>query len=84
MYNLILTATPGLESYWENRYHHEDTPQSSMDVALTLYHSAARLSTRAVGQLATTSGSTCNLYATSVLEAHSYHLSDTLKVDIFI
>ncbi|XP_063876374.1 xylosyltransferase oxt-like isoform X1 [Scylla paramamosain] len=79
LYTPYYTSTPGLESYWENRYHHDDTPQSSMDVALTLYHSGARLSTRAVGQLATTSGSNCKVYATSVLEAHSYHLSDILK-----
>lgn len=81
-YSLLcfLTATPGLESYWENRYHREDTPQTSMDVGLTLYHSGARLSTRAVGQLATTSRSKCEVYATTVLTAHSYHHSDTLKV----
>lgn len=73
-------ATPGLESYWENRYHHEDSPQISMDVGFTLYHSGARLSTRAVGQLGTTSRSKCEFYSTTVLEAHSYHHSDTFKV----
>ncbi|XP_050723662.1 xylosyltransferase oxt-like [Eriocheir sinensis] len=79
LYTPYYTSTPGLENYWENRYHHEDMPQTSMDVGLTLHHSGARLSTRAVGQLATTSRNKCEVYATTVLTAHSYHHSDTLK-----
>ncbi|KAG7156935.1 Xylosyltransferase oxt-like [Homarus americanus] len=72
-------TTPGLESYWENRYHHEDKPSSNNDAALTLYHAGARLSTQSLSHLITTEKNDCAIYATSVLQAYSYHVSDTFK-----
>ncbi|XP_069970502.1 xylosyltransferase oxt [Penaeus vannamei] len=79
LYTPYYTSTPGLDSYWENRYHHDDRYTSGSDVALTLYSSVARLSTRTVTQLISSKHSKCSLYATGVLQAHSYHSNDEFK-----
>ncbi|XP_042203062.1 xylosyltransferase oxt-like [Homarus americanus] len=79
LYTPYYSSTPGLESYWENRYHHEDKPSSNNDAALTLYHAGARLSTQSLSHLITTEKNDCAIYATSVLQAYSYHVSDTFK-----
>nr|XP_045618170.1 xylosyltransferase oxt-like [Procambarus clarkii] len=79
LYTPYYSSTPGLESYWENRYHHKDKLDGGNDAALTLYHAGARLGTRALAQLVNAEKSKCNVYATSVLQVHSYHLGDTFK-----
>ncbi|KAK7082661.1 Xylosyltransferase 2 [Halocaridina rubra] len=79
LYNSYYSSTPGLESYWENRYHHDDRPSVSIDPSLTLYHSAARLSSRTVSQLTGSKKETCHLYPSAVLQATSYHVNDEFK-----
>ncbi|XP_069190429.1 xylosyltransferase 1-like [Procambarus clarkii] len=79
LYTPYYSSTSGLESYWENRYHHKDKLDGGNAAALTLYHAGARLGTRALAQLVNAENSKCNVYATSVLQVHSYHLGDTVK-----
>ncbi|XP_064113215.1 xylosyltransferase oxt-like [Macrobrachium nipponense] len=79
LYTPYYSSTQGLESYWENRYHHEDRPAGSNDVSVTLYNAAARLSTKTVTQLLISKNRECHLYASAVLEANSYQVSDEFK-----
>lgn len=46
LYGNYPAGTPGLRSYWENVFDEPDGAQSLGDVALTLYHSFARLGLR--------------------------------------
>lgn len=46
LYGNYPAGTPGLRSYWENVYDEPDGTHSLSDVALTLYHSFARLGLR--------------------------------------
>lgn len=48
LYGSYPAGTPGLRSYWENVYDEPDGIHTLSDVALTLYHSFARLGLRRV------------------------------------
>ena len=81
---LSLSDTPSLHSYWENRYHHLDTPGTSADPHATLYSSAARLGASSVSQLQSRPNNgeerSCDISAGHVLQAHSFHSHDIFQV----
>ncbi|XP_076034140.1 xylosyltransferase oxt-like [Oratosquilla oratoria] len=76
LYGAYHEGTPGLNSYWENRYHHEDRPLPSIDHFLSMYHSVARISSKSIGHLSNTKDKECVVYATAIMQTHVYFAED--------
>uniref|UniRef100_G1SMN5 Xylosyltransferase 1 n=1 Tax=Oryctolagus cuniculus TaxID=9986 RepID=G1SMN5_RABIT len=81
LYGNYPAGTPGLRSYWENVYDEPDGVQSLSDVALTLYHSFARLGLRrAEASLHTDGENSCRYYPMGhPASVHLYFLADRFQ-----
>ncbi|XP_069920878.1 xylosyltransferase 1 [Oryctolagus cuniculus] len=81
LYGNYPAGTPGLRSYWENVYDEPDGIQSLSDVALTLYHSFARLGLRrAEASLHTDGENSCRYYPMGhPASVHLYFLADRFQ-----
>lgn len=75
LYGPYYPETPGLDYYWENRYHHLDKPLSTIDTDLSLYNSAARLATKHIEEL----HSDYKITATAILQTESLFYDDNFK-----
>ncbi|CAL4109821.1 unnamed protein product [Meganyctiphanes norvegica] len=75
LYGPYYPETPGLDYYWENRYHHLDKPLSTIDTDLTLYNSAARLATKQLEEL----HGECKMTATAILQTEALMYDDEFK-----
>uniref|UniRef100_A0A6A7G8G9 protein xylosyltransferase n=2 Tax=Hirondellea gigas TaxID=1518452 RepID=A0A6A7G8G9_9CRUS len=62
LYHPYRDDTPSLHSYWENRYHHLDTPSPSRDAHKTLYLSAARLAAQFITTTVNSASANNNLH----------------------
>uniref|UniRef100_A0A8I3N3Y3 Xylosyltransferase 1 n=1 Tax=Canis lupus familiaris TaxID=9615 RepID=A0A8I3N3Y3_CANLF len=81
LYGNYPAGTPGLRSYWENVYDEPDGIHSLSDVALTLYHSFARLGLRrAESSLHVETGNSCRYYPMGhPASVHLYFLADRFQ-----
>ena len=75
LYGKLPETLPGLNSYWENAYHHKDDKDEKYDIFMTFYQSFARI---AAQSLSITSG--CRFTAIwKVKEVVYYNKEDNLE-----
>ncbi|XP_053550711.1 xylosyltransferase 1 [Bombina bombina] len=81
LYGNYPSGTPGLRSYWENQYDEPDGIHSISDVALTMYHSFARMGLqRAEASLHTDGENSCRYYPMGhPVSVHLYFLADRFQ-----
>ena len=78
IYSLPTTISdiPGLQSYWQNEFHHLDAVNRTNDAYFTYYRSFAR---HTVAHLARTTAS-CSFTVDRILESHVYSFADKIQV----
>ena len=71
----LVTDVAGMNSYWQNEFHHEDASTTCDDAYVTFYHSFVRLTVNALAH----SSSVCHLVAGKILQAHIYNHLDSFQ-----
>lgn len=71
-FNLGLAGLTGLSSYWQNEYHHLDTPPKNKDAHLTFYHSFMRTTSEVLTQRQ----ASCRFRPLQLLEVSLFQESD--------
>ena len=71
-FDLVLAGLTGLSRYWQNEYHHLDTPPKNKDAYLTFYHSFMRITSEVLTQ----HQAACRFRPLQLLEVSLFQESD--------